>query len=344
MADAHGSGPCVRKDVGVQLPPRPLLFVGQARAGLALPASRAARCAQIIKQRVRRSGLMRSDSPALRSVQQHGRLERGDMTYVFAQDWHREGKRLAGIEIAADPISSDVLSRLGVGTGWRCAEVGAGGGSLALWLADRVGDTGQVIATDLDLGHLIALQAPNLQVLQHDLTKEDAPAEPFDLVHTRLVIEHLADPEDALTRLAEWVRPGGWLVVEAGDWSTWHEVTPSAVFEATLVAVQRFLASAGFAPMFGRRLAGLFRDHGLVDVGCEARSRMLTGGTPEMEVFTLTIERVRTAMVTAGLISDDEVAAALAHCADPSFAVMSPALVSAWGRVPGKVEPDPLDI
>ncbi len=25
MADAHGSGPCVRKDVGVQLPPRPLL-------------------------------------------------------------------------------------------------------------------------------------------------------------------------------------------------------------------------------------------------------------------------------------------------------------------------------
>ena len=175
MADAHGSGPCVRKDVGVQLPPRPLLFVGQARAGLALPASRAARCAQIIKQRVRRSGLMRSDSPALRSVQQHGRLERGDMTYVFAQDWHREGKRLAGIEIAADPISSDVLSRLGVGTGWRCAEVGAGGGSLALWLADRVGDTGQVIATDLDLGHLIALQAPNLQVLQHDLTKRGCP-------------------------------------------------------------------------------------------------------------------------------------------------------------------------
>ncbi len=268
------------------------------------------------------------------------------MTSVFAQDWHREGKRLAGIEIAADPISSDVLSRLGVGTGWRCAEVGAGGGSLALWLADRVGDTGQVIATDLDPGHLIALEAPNLQVLQHDLTTEDSPAEPFDLVHTRLVIEHLADPEDALTRLMGWVRPGGWLVVEAGDWSTRYEITSSAVFEATLVAVQEFLASAGFAPMFGRRLAGLFRDQGLVDVGCEARSRMLKGGTPEMEFFTLTIERVRTAMVAAGLISDDEVAAALALCADSSFAVMSPALVSAWGRVPGnaKAEPDSLDI
>ncbi len=257
------------------------------------------------------------------------------MTYVFAQDWQHEGKRLTGIESAADPVSRDVLSRLGLERGWRCAEVGAGGGSLALWLADRVGDTGQVVATDLDPGHLIALEAPNLQVLQHDLTTEDPPAEPFDLVHTRLVIEHLADPEDALTRLTGWVRPGGWLVVEAGDWSTRYAITSSAVFEAALVAVQSFLASAGFAPMFGRRLPGLFRSQGLVDAGCEARSRMLKGGTPEMEFFTLTIERVRTAMVAAGLISDDEVAAALTVSADSSFAVMSPALVSAWGRVAG---------
>jgi hypothetical protein len=86
--------------------------------------------------------------------------------------------------------------------------------------------------------------------------------------------------------------------------------------------------------MFGRRLAVLFGDTGLVDVGCEARSRMVWGGTPEMELFTLTIDRVRADMVAAGLISDKNVAAALARCAHPFFAVMSPALVSAWGRSP----------
>lgn len=257
------------------------------------------------------------------------------MTYVFAQEWDRERKRLAGIEAAADLISSDVLARLGVGPGWRCAEVGAGGGSLARWLADRVGDPGQVVATDLDLGYLETIEALNVQVLQHDLTVDDPPGDPFDLVHTRLVIEHLPDPVGAVKRLAGWVRPGGWLVVEAGDWSTRYEITSSEVFDAVLVAVQKFLASAGFAPMFGRRLPVLFRDHGLVDVGGEARSRILRGGTPEMEFFTLTIERARTAMVTAELISDDDVAAALALCADSSFAVMSPALVSTWGRVPG---------
>ncbi|MGH4014832.1 MAG: methyltransferase domain-containing protein [Pseudonocardiaceae bacterium] len=257
------------------------------------------------------------------------------MTYVFADEWHRERKRLAGIEAGADPVSRHVLHRLGVGPGWRCADVGAGGGSLAQWLADRVGDTGQVVATDLDPRYLVAVEAPNLQVLQHDLMVDDPPDEPFDLVHTRLLIEHLPDPEGAVKRLAKWVRPGGWLVVESGDWSTRYEITPSVVFEAVLVAVQKFLASAGFAPMFGRRLAVLFGAHGLVDVGCESRSRMLRGATPEMELFTLTIERARPAMVAAGLISDDDVASALGLCADPSFAVMSPALVSAWARVPG---------
>src|SRR5450756_701744 len=33
MADAHGSGPCVRKDVGVQLPPRPLAWSLQSQVG-----------------------------------------------------------------------------------------------------------------------------------------------------------------------------------------------------------------------------------------------------------------------------------------------------------------------
>jgi SAM-dependent methyltransferase len=197
-----------------------------------------------------------------------------------------------------------------------------------------VGAGGQVIATDTDPRYLVAVQAPNLQVLQHDLMVDELPGEPFDLVHTRLVIEHLPDPDDAFKRLTSWVRPGGWLVVEAGDWSTRYEITSSTVFEAVLVAVQQFLASAGFAALFGRRLALLYREHGLVDVGCEARSRMLRGGTPEMELFTLTIERVRPAMVAAGLISDAAVAAALDCCADPSFTVMSPALVSAWGRIP----------
>jgi tRNA A58 N-methylase Trm61 len=52
-------------------------------------------------------------------------------------DFERE--RLAMLTQVADPISTRRLTELGVEPGWRCLEAGAGDGSVARWLADRVG-------------------------------------------------------------------------------------------------------------------------------------------------------------------------------------------------------------
>ena len=51
----------------------------------------------------------------------------------------RERERLRLLEDSFDPGTFRWLDQLGVGSGWRCLEVGAGGGSVARWLADRVG-------------------------------------------------------------------------------------------------------------------------------------------------------------------------------------------------------------
>ena len=50
--------------------------------------------------------------------------------------------------------------------GWRCLEIGAGRGSMATWLAERVGPAGQVVATDIDTRYLERLDLPNLHVVQ----------------------------------------------------------------------------------------------------------------------------------------------------------------------------------
>lgn len=65
---------------------------------------------------------------------------------------------------------------------------------------------------------------------------DDVPGEPFDLVHARLVVEHVGGREGALKRLAGWLRPGGWLAVEDVDWSGCAAVTESLEFDATLAA------------------------------------------------------------------------------------------------------------
>src|SRR5437773_1814230 len=104
-----------------------------------------------------------------------------------------------------------LLERLGVGPGSRVAEVGAGGGSVVAWLAERVGTKGRVLATDVYLKFLEPLAGGPVEISEHDILKSPLPEEEFDLVHTRLLVEHVGT--GALPNLLAGVRPGGILVL-----------------------------------------------------------------------------------------------------------------------------------
>jgi hypothetical protein len=77
-----------------------------------------------------------------------------------------------------DPVSTARLARTGVGDGWHCLEVGAGGGSVATWLAARVTPAGRVLATDLEPGHIPA--ADCLEVARHDIIRDPLPEAAYD--------------------------------------------------------------------------------------------------------------------------------------------------------------------
>ena len=105
--------------------------------------------------------------------------------YVMAgHETNAERNRLRLMEQVNDPATTNRLRALGIAAGWRCLEVGAGGGSIARWMAERVGPSGQVTATDLNTVFLDEAPVDNLIVVRHDITKEDPPGE-YDLVHCR---------------------------------------------------------------------------------------------------------------------------------------------------------------
>jgi SAM-dependent methyltransferase len=137
-------------------------------------------------------------------------------TYVFDQRRDDEHERIAGMEELWDEGTKALLGSLGIAPGWRCLEVGAGGGSIAAWLADMVAPTGAVLATDINTHHLDTLERPNLKVRRHDVLSDPLPDGRFDLVHARLVVEHIGGR--AVDRIVTPLRPGGWLVVEDFDW------------------------------------------------------------------------------------------------------------------------------
>src|SRR5918911_827294 len=135
--------------------------------------------------------------------------------YLLDNAWQLARRRLARLEEQLDPGTLLHLEALGVGAGWRCLEVGGGGGSVADWLCRRVGPGGSVLATDLDTRFLEAVRAPNLEVRRHDIVAEELPDAAFDLVHARTVLNHLGRRDLALRRMAASPRPGGWITPTA---------------------------------------------------------------------------------------------------------------------------------
>ena len=259
-------------------------------------------------------------------------------TYAFENARAMQLQRLEALEAALDPGSKRELESLGLGPGWRCLEVGAGGGSIAEWIADRAGPEGAVLATDLDTTVLERLSRPNLEVRSHDVVKDDLPQDAFDLIHLRLLLAWLREPQTALRRLAGALKPGGWLLAEEMDFisvAADPRVEPGAasVFERVVASHNAVLAAQhAFDPHYGRRVTGDLTDTGLTDVGSAGRAAIWRGGEAGGTVWKLTFAQLREAMLSSASVTAAEIDEAIALCEDPRFGFLSQITMAARGR------------
>jgi SAM-dependent methyltransferase len=209
-----------------------------------------------------------------------------------------EDDRLSLLECIFDPLSR--RRRELVRPGWRCLEVGAGRGSMAVWLAEQVGESGKVVATDIDVTYLERLHLSNLEVHQHNILEDSLDAlglGSFDLVCSRLTLFWLAGKqESAIRRMVECLRPGRWLVDEDGDWGTIAPVDRSHPYYARYNGTYRggeWWTSRGYGPTFGRKLPMLFERCGLENIRHEATAEVVRGGSPWARWWQETLEAIR---------------------------------------------------
>jgi SAM-dependent methyltransferase len=265
-------------------------------------------------------------------------------TYVFDQAWHLERNRLRALEDMYDAGTTRHLAGTGVGEGWRCLEVGCGAGGIALWLADRVGSTGRVVATDLDPRFLAGTEhgRDNLEVWQHDICADPLDDASFDLVHARALLEHLPAREAALARMVQAVRPGGWVVVEdvvfggvlakaLGRFIDPPEFAP--LFEKVADGIAKVFTAVGADSGFGTRLPATLATAGLVNVAGECHMPIITGGR-ERDFVRFTVQHLRSRLVEMAGFTEDDVELVLKLTGQQSVRYVPPFMVTAWGQRP----------
>jgi SAM-dependent methyltransferase len=255
-----------------------------------------------------------------------------DRGYVLQNAWDKERRRLALLEASLDPTTTARLIDLGVGPGWRVLEVGAGGGSIAHWLCDRVGESGRVTAVDLDPRFLRADPRPNLEIVTADVLADPIPGGDYDLVHVRALLMHLPEASRLLAALLGALRPGGVLLVEEGD-SYPLETASSAGYVEVCRRSAEAVAARGGDWSWPRRLPEELLAAGAVEVGAACTTPMFNGGSALAEFWSLTIEQVKP-LLGADAGAAEAFAAVERDLTDPAKWFPFLAMFCAWGRRP----------
>lgn len=227
--------------------------------------------------------------------------------------WHHRDEWLSLLEELVDPPTVRRLETVGVGPGWEVLEVGAGRGSIAAWLAERVGEEGRVVATDIDTSLLDQLDDSRIEVLRHDVLADVFPDGSFDLVHCRAVLVHLSDPGSAIERMASWLKPGGVLVAEE-PWTDVARLAPDPVVAAAADALAQTL-DGGFA----RRLPQALGDTGLERIEADAELRFFHGGTKQAGFFLRVLEGAGAQLVASGELDAAAIRSLRTQFDDPGF-------------------------
>lgn len=264
-------------------------------------------------------------------------LSGGAQRYTIATDDEtaaREYERLRVLGRWRDPATIAALEATGIGAGWSCLEVGAGAGTTSAWMAERVGPTGSVLSTDVDL-RFHGSPVGNTEIREHDITRDPLPDDTFDLVHARAVLQHVAEREVALERMIAALKPGGWIVVEEADMRAF-EAQPLPEPLGTLHQIMAIGAASQEyrEPSFGTRLLRLAQDHGLADVEARGIVETMRAGEDSGEWWFLAVEHVRDRIVDAGVMSGDDFDAALSIARTPGFKMLGPTSIQVTGRKP----------
>ena len=262
---------------------------------------------------------MQSWMTQVRNATQAVLPEGGDLAWLLRQSIHTNAQRLTVL-----PVFNMTPKP------FRVLDVGAGTGAMSLDLAWMLEKQARVVAVDSD-ARCIALLQQLSSKLGYDVEGRlgDAYHLPVDtasqdLTISRLVLQHLDRPADALQEMIRVTAPGGLIaVLDVDDDAKLSESEEPPALAKLNDATNRLQAASGGNRRIGRHLYRLFREAGLSNIQVLAMPRIhlgtYYGRAPEIEQHQrdLYLSR-RDEMIAQGFITASEFDAGIEVLAETS--------------------------
>ncbi len=234
------------------------------------------------------------------------------MTYVHGYD-QRENTRL---QDQAQTLVALLHSDSCVPHAFDILEAGCGVGAQTVTLA-RNNPHAQITSIDISPSsieqakqHVAEAGCTNVSFQQADIFNLPFESETFDHIFVCFVLEHLAQPTEALRHLKNCLKPGGSITVIEGDHGSAYfhpddEAARHAI--ACQIALQQ---QAGGNANIGRSLYPLLAEAGFTQVHVSPRMVYVDASRPQLvegftkNTFTAMIQGIRNHAIDAGLINE----------------------------------------
>ncbi len=193
--------------------------------------------------------------------------------------------------------------------GQRLLDIGAGPGTITADLAECV-KPGRVTALETS-DDALALSRAELgsrgiaaDFVVGDVHALDMPDDSFDVVHAHQVLQHVADPVQALREMRRVCRPGGVVAVRDSDYRAfaWHP--QHAELDRWMEVYQAAARANGGEPDAGRRLKAWAREAGFEQVTATASTWCFTDAADRAYWGGMWADRIVTSALSDQLLAD----------------------------------------
>ena len=253
--------------------------------------------------------------------------------YVLPHELKGEQQRLRLMAALLDPMERRHLEDVGLRQGWRCLEVGCGIGSISQWLAEKVGPSGHVVASDIDVTYLGGLPASCLKIRRLDILRDEIEVNAYDLVVCRAVLHHLADAQMAVQHMITALKPGGILL------SIEPDMLPCTVAEPEVMrgfwqGWLKWSEKAGIDYFIGRKISQWLDAAGLEDVGGAGHTALFNGTSDWARYWTMSIRELAPTLLKSGHVTERMLDQFFVLYQEPHYWTSVITFTASWGRKP----------
>ena len=241
-----------------------------------------------------------------------------------------------------EPSGQRVLEEIGDGNGARALDVGCGALGWLRVLSEWVGPGGAVTGTDVDEAMLAGAERfvteeglRNVDLVKDDLFASELEADSFDLVHARFEITPLGREHEQMETYLRLARPGGTIVLEDPDPSSWHFNPPAPALERLIELIVEAFRLSGGDWGAARRHLHLLREFG-IEGNVRAEVVALRPGHPYLRLplqFAAALEERLLSLVTAEELEELRKEGE-AELQEPGRWGTTFTLLQCWGRPP----------